>query len=278
MVEEVIDLSTIERKKNISNSEYLLSILEICLHGNKYGLTHEHSTKEFWKEVEANERLNNILKKFKTETLRKYWRTIRDINDVDTVIKVIKENANCIDKPFYKLLPLIKAIESCVKKSKGKNIEKYLTPIKANSASTKNKSNSNEDKFINKKRKKNEIEEDIEELETIKQRKENNIKKEEKPLEEKEYSLEDIIKIFMNEFKNRSKEEIYQILYKTSCNIKKAYLVLCNTDKYDYLIFENTDDYIIQNLRNKSYYKQLIESKGEESVIEREEFLNVNKE
>ena len=43
MGEEVIDLATIEKKENISNSEYILSIIEICLNGSKYGLTHERS-------------------------------------------------------------------------------------------------------------------------------------------------------------------------------------------------------------------------------------------
>ena len=276
MGEEVIDLTSIEKKENISNSEYILAIMEICLNGSKYGLTHEHSTKEFWKEVDANERLNSILKKFKTETLRKYWRTIRDINDYDNVIKVIKDNASCIDKPFYKLLPLIKAIESCVKKAKGKNFEKYLAPIKSNSVPAKSKPINSNEKFLNKKRKKDEIEEDIEAIQTIKIKKENIINSESK--QEKEITLDDIIKIFMNEFKEHTKEEIYQILYKTSCNVKKAYLNLSNPDKYDYMLFENTDDYILQNLRNKPYYKQLIESKGEENVKEREAFLNLNRE
>lgn len=276
MGEEVIDLTSIEKKENISNSEYILAIMEICLNGSKYGLTHEHSTKEFWKEVDANERLNSILKKFKTETLRKYWRTIRDINDYDNVIKVIKDNASCIDKPFYKLLPLIKAIESCVRKAKGKNFEKYLAPIKSNSVPAKSKPINSNEKFLNKKRKKDEIEEDIEAIQTIKIKKENIINSESK--QEKDITLDDIIKIFMNEFKEHTKEEIYQILYKTSCNVKKAYLNLSNPDKYDYMLFENTDDYILQNLRNKPYYKQLIESKGEENVKEREEFLNLNRE
>ena len=67
MGEEVIDLATIEKKENISNSEYILSIIEICLNGSKYGLTHEHSTKEFWKEVDANEKTqvkNDMVKYF----------------------------------------------------------------------------------------------------------------------------------------------------------------------------------------------------------------------
>ena len=104
MGEEVIDLATIEKKENISNSEYILSIIEICLNGSKYGLTHEHSTKEFWKEVDANERLNNILKKFKTETLRKYWRTIRDINDYDNVhtcFKAHETSTICFAKDIF---------------------------------------------------------------------------------------------------------------------------------------------------------------------------------
>ena len=39
--------------------------------------------------------------------------------------------------------------------------------------------------------------------------------------------------------------------------------------------FCETDDYIIKNLRNKGYYLDLINQKGENLVKEREKFLGI---
>lgn len=90
-----------------------------------------------------------------------------------------------------------------------------------------------------------------------------------------EVSIEEIINTFNTHFTNIKRDEIYQALYKTSGNIKDAYLYLTNPDKYKSLTFVGTDDYIIQNLRNKPYYEQLLASKGIEKVQERELFLKI---
>lgn len=90
-----------------------------------------------------------------------------------------------------------------------------------------------------------------------------------------EISLEEIINTLYTLFSEMKKEEIYQVLYKTSGNLKDAYFYLSNPEKYKNLIFVGTDDYIIQNLRNKSYYEQLLLSKGAEKVRERELFLKI---
>jgi len=39
------------------------------------------------------------------------------------------------------------------------------------------------------------------------------------------------------------------------------------------MIFNEPDDYIINNMKNSEFYKQLVESKGHDRVVERELFL-----
>ena len=283
---EIIDLTELQKKDKITNSECILTIMEICLNSKKYKFHHQNSTRVFWEEVAANEKLVNILKLFKSETLRKYWRIIRDTNQFKKTIDIVKENASLIDNPVYKLLPVINAISVFIK-SKAKNFEKVLNSIskvKRTSSLPPNKNDESEtyQSFLKNKRKKNDIgydniEQDIIKLnQKIKEKKEREQKLKELEVEG-DVTLDYIIKTFQECFKNKNKEEIYQTLYKTSCNLKNTYLVLCNPDKYDYLIFENTDDYILQNLRDKSYYQQLIEARGKEMIFERETFLNVKK-
>ena len=283
---EIIDLTELQKKDKITNSECILTIMEICLNSKKYKFHHQNSTRVFWEEVAANEKLVNILKLFKTETLRKYWRIIRDTNQFKKTIDIVKENASLIDNPVYKLLPVINAISVFIK-SKAKNFEKVLNSIskvKRTSSLPPDKNDESEtyQSFLKNKRKKNDIgydniEQDIIKLnQKIKEKKEREQKLKELEVEG-DVTLDYIIKTFQECFIDKNKEEIYQTLYKTSCNLKNTYLVLCNPDNYDYLIFENTDDYILQNLRDKSYYQQLIEARGKEMVFERETFLNVKK-
>ena len=283
---EIIDLTELQKKDKITNSECILTIMEICLNSKKYKFHHQNSTRVFWEEVAANEKLVNILKLFKSETLRKYWRIIRDTNQFKKTIDIVKENASLIDNPVYKLLPVINAISVFIK-SKAKNFEKVLNSIskvKRTSSLPPDKNDESEtyQSFLKNKRKKNDIgydniEQDIIKLnQKIKEKKEREQKLKELEVEG-DVTLDYIIKTFQECFIDKNKEEIYQTLYKTSCNLKNTYLVLCNPDKYDYLIFENTDDYILQNLRDKSYYQQLIEARGKEMVFERETFLNVKK-
>ena len=283
---EIIDLTELQKKDKITNSECILTIMEICLNSKKYKFHHQNSTRVFWEEVAANEKLVNILKLFKTETLRKYWRIIRDTNQFKKTIDIVKENASLIDNPVYKLLPVINAISVFIK-SKAKNFEKVLNSIskvKRTSSLPPDKNDESEtyQSFLKNKKKKNDIgydniEQDIIKLnQKIKEKKEREQKLKELEVEG-DVTLDYIIKTFQECFIDKNKEEIYQTLYKTSCNLKNTYLVLCNPDNYDYLIFENTDDYILQNLRDKSYYQQLIEARGKEMVFERETFLNVKK-
>ena len=76
---------------------------------------------------------------------------------------------------------------------------------------------------------------------------------------------------------NRSREEVFRALQGCTGNIKYAYLYLMDSTKYEKYFFYQTDDYIIKNLKNKHYYLQLLNTKGEDYVKEREKFLKKHK-
>ena len=290
----IIELSTLKDKNTLTNSDYILVIMEICINSRKYHLNYSNTTKNFWDEVMTKEELGKLLRLFKSETLRKYWRIIRELHCIDKVIKIVKEHTELINNPSYKLLPIINHISSFIH-SKEENFENFLknidkfksnnpTPVKSKEKMKSIKTeNNNSNNLLSKKRKPTtsiqppkaekkgngeNLEEDIMILDE-KIREKESLKK----IEDEGLELEEIINVFHEHFNNKQKEEIYNALYKTSANLKNAFLFLNNPEKYENLTFVGTDDYIIQNLKGKQYYEQLVASKGKSLVDEREKFL-----
>lgn len=278
----VINIDLLLRKKVLKNSDYILTILEVCMNSNKYQLINHNSTRAFWDEVVQNEKLSIILKPFKPETLRKYWRIIRDLNDYSRMIELVKNNTEVIDKTSLKLLPVINAIVEFIRtkevnfkwfmKTFGKSRESHLLNNPIRQGTTKEfwiQTSKIQTPKIPKKEEEN-TKKDIIKLD---------VKVQDNSEENSEALLDLIIKVFQKHFRDRTEEEIFQILYKTSCNLKSSYLVLRDKEKYENLLFDKTDDYVIQKLRNKKYYyDQVVNTKGKDFVIEREKFLNVYKE
>ena len=69
------DLSN--KKKPLQNTEIILAIMEICLNSSKYGINLDNSSRNFWEKIGEREDIFSVIKQFKPETLRKYWRRIR---------------------------------------------------------------------------------------------------------------------------------------------------------------------------------------------------------
>ena len=84
--------------------------------------------------------------------------------------------------------------------------------------------------------------------------------------------LEDTIEKLMK-LTNSTRENAYRALHGCTGNIKNAYLYLLDSKKYEKYFFASTDDYIIKNLKNKNFYLNLLNKKGEDAVKERERFL-----
>ena len=251
-------------QSEIRNSDVLLAIFEICTFNKKYNYECSNNTRAFWERVVEEEVLKKIFKNFKSETLRKYWKIIRLSGNNDKFIEIVRHNEKFINNPVFKLLPIINGISSYIQSnSDQKNFEDYFTSI-----------NSKEKKPV------------VHKEENIVPEKKKNIKMK-KVIEDKEESekeevdpkilqLDDIINKLMKITK-KSREEVYIAYHGTSGNIKNAYLYLMDNDKYEKYFFLDTDDYIIKNLKDKNYFKELLEKKGEELIKEREKFLGINK-
>ena len=289
--EAIIDLPKLSNQSDIKNSDIILAILEICIYNKKYNYDCSNNTKAFWDRVVGEEILQKIFKNFKSETLRKYWKIIRMAGNNSKFIETVKHYEKFINNPVFKLLPIINAISSFVQ-TEEKNFENYF--LLYNSKEKKaliQKLEKQENKNINLIGNKRNLENDCsEKMISVKKRQNSNnkeknevmMKDEQKKKEEKkEYidpkvsKLDELVNKLM-EISKFSREEVVDALYGTSNNIENAYKYLQDNEKYEKYYFVQTDDYIIKNLRNKGYYIDLINEKGEELVKEREKFLGIN--
>ena len=272
MTDKLVDIEQLNKKDTLNNSEMLLVIIQICLNPAKYKLSNSTTTKSFWDAVMKKEEFKKLLKIFKSETLRKYWRILREINDMDQLIKIIKDNKEVINNPCFKLLPVINILLTYIKEKKYNeySLEDYFKSINESNVkkiqNNKKQLNKNNNNLIGNKKQREQ---------TPKKENEKKPKIQELIKDEQDSYFFEIILTLHNFFPKKKFDDVKNALYKTSGNIQNAYLYLTNEDKYENLAFVGTDDYIIKNLRDKPYYKQLIESKGEESVKEREKFLGI---
>jgi len=273
MTDKLIDIEQLNKKDSLNNSEMLLVIIQICLNPAKYKLSNSTTTKSFWDAVMKKEEFKKLLKIFKSETLRKYWRILREINDMEQLIKIIKDNKEVINNPCFKLLPVINILLTYIKEKKYNeySLEDYFKSINESNI----KKIQNNKKQLNKNNNNNLIGNKKQREQTPKKENEKKPKIQELIKDEEDSYFFEIILTLHNFFPKKKFDDVKNALYKTSGNIQNAYLYLTNEDKYENLAFVGTDDYIIKNLRDKPYYKQLIESKGEESVKEREKFLGI---
>ena len=263
----IIDLPKLASQPEIQNSDIILAIFEICTFNKKYNYECSNNTKAFWERVVEEEVLKKIFKQFKSETLRKYWKIIRLAGNNDKFIEIVKHNEKFINNPVFKLLPIINGISSYIQTNpEKKNFEEYFTSInsKDKKTITHKEENNSEKRSSSPRPKLLKINKKIEE-------KEESDKEEVDP---KILKMDDIINQLMKITKY-SREEVFKALNGTSGNIKYAYLYLMDNLKYEKYYFIDTDDYIIKNLRNKSYFKELLEKKGEELIKEREKFLGI---
>ena len=84
--------------------------------------------------------------------------------------------------------------------------------------------------------------------------------------------IENIIKIFQMHFNKTPREEIMSVLNATSFNVEQAYYDLMTGQKN--FCFTNAEDYIIKHMKNCPEFQKLVELKGINNVIKREQYLN----
>ena len=276
MSESFIDISLLKTKNNLTNSDYILSILEIALNKNKIEPlnTTANTTRVFWEKVFNIEDYFSILSKFQPETIRKYSRILtRHIKDPKQIKKIIKENEQFINEKF-KLLQIINGLDHFFNYNQDgcEDFKIFLNNFEGSKIKKNNNNNLNEKKYLNNKRKKNIIDDESQSQQEEKE------EQQQQQIEKKENEyLNEILEIFVKEFPDKNKDDIKIALYQNSGILKNTYLYLCNPSKNDSHLFLETDDYIIKNLKNLKYYNTLLQLKGKEIIKERENFLFDNK-
>ena len=223
---------------SIPNSELILIMLEVCLNSTTYGIDKDNSSRAFWEEVGKLELLKPITTKFKPETLRKYWRTIREAKKYRKIISETRRYRNDLDNPNLKFLSSIKIICEYVTNASHKKIDyflkKHLPPVKVKKITAEDMT--------------------------------------------PEQQINDILTTFIQCFPKKKEKEILETLYMTSFDIENTFLVLKDRDNLNFLLFTEKDDEIVSKSweeKNETAedYLDVINIKGLEEVLRRKEFL-----
>lgn len=266
-LEIIMDLLKLSTKSHITNTDIILSIFEICTFNKRYNYECSNNTKSFWDRVVKEGILKKIFKNFKSETLRKYWKIMRLTGNNEKYMEIVRENEDFINNNGFKLLPIINTIATYVTNPpKNQNFPDFFI-----------ETNPKEIKEMKEIIKKEVIPEKLDKVDKI-----NRVEKSEKETivkdinEQKIKEMEDTIEKLMK-ITNSKREEVFRALYGCTGNIKNTYLYLMDNKKYEKYFFFQTDDYIIKNLKNKNFYIELLNKKGEDNVKEREKFLKKRK-
>ena len=99
-----------EDAPTLLNTDMILFILELCLNSSQFNLKGDNSSRKFWEEVGKIELISPVTKIFKPETLRKYWRLLRSINQPKKIINVLKEYNNSLNDVNIRLLSCISIV------------------------------------------------------------------------------------------------------------------------------------------------------------------------
>lgn len=269
IIDVIMDLPKLSNKSKITNTDLILSIFEICTFNKRYNYECSNNTKAFWDRVVQEGILKKIFKNFKSETLRKYWKIMRQTGNNEKYIEIVRQNENFINNNGFKLLPIINTISNyIITPPKDQTFESYFIEtnpkemkeakeIVRQEATPENKKTEKKEKF----KKMDIYEKEINDKDNV---------------DPKILELDDTIEKLMK-ITDCKIEEVFRALHGCNGDIKKAYLYLKDSKKYENYIFLKTDDYIIKNLKNKNFYIQLINKKGEENVKERERFLKKKK-
>ena len=284
----IIDLPKLSMQSEIKNSDIILAILEICTFNKKYNYDCSNNTKAFWDRVVEEGILKKIFKNFKSETLRKYWKIIRNAGNTEKFVEAVRRNEKFINNPVFKLLPLVNALAYYIQTDE-QDFEEFFgvfnSKCKKNSLKVENgetkETNSNNVLANKRAQPDNEEKMHIEENNDEKTKSKLELKipiiaknDEEEELNKRMIDFDDVVNRMMI-ISKLSREEVLVALYGTSYDIKNAFLYLKNNEKYDKLFFTKTDDFVIQNIRNRDYLKDLINDKGIELVEKREKFLGI---
>ena len=201
-------ISTLNNKdKLISNTDMILFILELCLNSSQFNLKGDNSSRKFWEEVGKLKELSPITNIFKPETLRKYWRLLRNIKKPKKIINILNEHKNLINNENIKLLASINIIYDFILFPK-KGIEFYINKYCGKILDKAKKSRKVKDMSIDE-------------------------------------QIDEIISEFEKAFPLMKKGEIVEKLYQNNFDVRNTYLVMKDEKNFGYLSFSQNEDEII---------------------------------
>ena len=222
--------------KFIQNTDMILFILELCINSSQFNLKGDNSSRKFWDEVGKIKELSPITNIFKPETLRKYWRLLRNIKKPKKIINILSDHKTLINNENIKLLSSINIIYDYILFPK-KGIEYFVNKYCG--------------KFLEKAKKARKVQDMT-----------------------SDEQIEELISEFEKAFPKKKKEEIMEKLYQNNFDVKNTYLVLKDEKIFGYLSFNEKEDEMILN-KNLSYdkYRQLALRKGHINIVKRKKFL-----
>lgn len=94
----IIDLSKVNNQAKITNSDFLLSMLEIGSSSKLYDLKYSSKSKLFWDEVLKGQRFSKIFGQYASDTLRRYYSILTEVGTIRIMTGLIKESISSIDK------------------------------------------------------------------------------------------------------------------------------------------------------------------------------------
>ena len=246
-LESIINISEFLSNMNsnnevkLSNSDMILIIFEISLNSSQFGINEDNSSRAFWEEIGKKENLFFITKIFRPETLRKYWRILRNINKPKKIINAVKEYKDKLNNENIKLLSSINIVCDYALSPK-KGIDYFIN------------------KYCPKSKNKNKNIIDIKDM-TI------------------DEQIDELIQGFEEAFPFKSKNEIMEKLYQNNFDVKNTYLVLKDEINFGYLSFDKNDDELVLDKNiDDNKYREFALRKGHINIVRREKFLKGNEE
>lgn len=100
--DNIVNPKDLLKKENLKNSDFILLIIELSQNGAKYGFKKSSKSRLFWEDVMKDEKFAKLFSQFKSETLRKYWKVIRDSGKIMTYVKYVNKFSQKIDRQNIK--------------------------------------------------------------------------------------------------------------------------------------------------------------------------------
>jgi hypothetical protein len=110
-VEHIVKISDLSEKENLTHTDVLLAILELASNSEFYNISYANASRFFWEDVIKYDELKPIFQNYQGETLRKYWRILSMIGDVNKIADLVKRYKKFLDSMNIKLLSIISCIQ-----------------------------------------------------------------------------------------------------------------------------------------------------------------------